>query len=140
MNFSWTKSHRKGFLSWFGISRIDVARVSAFYERAISNVLSRKNNDFPTVYITKMNKQTLHKITNFFKIKWTLDQFYGCSTIALEFLVDQFFLIKKAIVELVNEEVDPFQPGVAFHIEMSHLICNAKQMAAFYMKLTTGLK
>ena len=88
MNFSLTKSHRKGFLSWFGISRIDVARVSVFYERVISNVLSRKNNDFPTVYITKMNKQTLHKITNFFQIKWTLDQFYGCSTIALEFLVD----------------------------------------------------
>ena len=31
----------------------------------------------------------------------------------------------------------PFQPGVAFHIEISHLICNAND---FYMECNTELK
>ena len=33
-----------------------------------------------------------------------------------------------------------FQPSVAFHIETSHLICNANQMSGFYMKSFTALK
>ena len=32
------------------------------------------------------------------------------------------------------------QPSVAFHIEASHLICNAKQMASFYIKCNNELK
>ena len=31
------------------------------------------------------------------------------------------------------------QPSVAFHIEISHLICQANQMTGFYMKCSTGL-
>ena len=34
----------------------------------------------------------------------------------------------------------PFQLRAAFHIETSHLICNAYQMTGFYMKSITGLK
>ena len=34
----------------------------------------------------------------------------------------------------------PFQSSVAFHIETSHLICNANQMIGFFMKCKTGLK
>ena len=36
--------------------------------------------------------------------------------------------------------VNPFQPSVAFHIETSHLICNANQMTGFYIECNTGLK
>ena len=30
--------------------------------------------------------------------------------------------------------LNPFQLSVAFHIETSHTICSANQMASFYMK------
>ena len=36
--------------------------------------------------------------------------------------------------------LDSFQPSVTFHIEASHLICIANQMAGFYVKFNTGLK
>ena len=36
--------------------------------------------------------------------------------------------------------INPFQPSVVFHIETSHLICNANRMTGFYMKCNTGLK
>ena len=36
--------------------------------------------------------------------------------------------------------VNPSQPGVAFHIETSHLICTANQVTGFYMEYNTGLK
>ena len=36
--------------------------------------------------------------------------------------------------------LDPFQSSVVFHIDPSHLICIANQMAGFYMKYNTGLK
>ena len=36
--------------------------------------------------------------------------------------------------------VSPFQPSVAFHLEISHLICTANQVTGFYMKCNTGLK
>ena len=32
----------------------------------------------------------------------------------------------------------PFQGGVAFYIETSHLFCSAKQMTDFYTKCNTG--
>ena len=32
----------------------------------------------------------------------------------------------------------PFQGGVAFYIETSHLFCSAKQMTGFYTKCNTG--
>ena len=35
---------------------------------------------------------------------------------------------------------NPFQSSVTFHIETSHLICNAKQMTGFYMECNTWLK
>ena len=35
---------------------------------------------------------------------------------------------------------NPCQPGVAFHMETSHLLCREKQMTRFYMKHNTGLK
>ena len=38
------------------------------------------------------------------------------------------------------QQVNPFQPGVAFYIETSHIFCCAKQMTGFYMKRDTGLK
>ena len=34
---------------------------------------------------------------------------------------------------------DSFQHRVPFHIETSHLICSANQMAGFYMKCDIGL-
>ena len=36
--------------------------------------------------------------------------------------------------------VNPLEPSVAFHIETSHFIDNAKQMTGFYMKCNNGLK
>ena len=30
--------------------------------------------------------------------------------------------------------INPFQPNVVFHIEISHLICTADQMTGFHMK------
>ena len=36
--------------------------------------------------------------------------------------------------------INLFQPSVAFHIEISHLLCKAKQMTGFYMERNTGLK
>ena len=36
--------------------------------------------------------------------------------------------------------VNPFQPSVVFHIEISHLFCKAKQVTGFYIKCNTGLK
>ena len=33
---------------------------------------------------------------------------------------------------------NPIQPGVAFHIETSHLICIANQMTGVYMKCSMG--
>ena len=34
----------------------------------------------------------------------------------------------------------PFQSSFAFHIEISHLICNANQMTGFCVKCNTGLQ
>ena len=34
--------------------------------------------------------------------------------------------------------LNPFQPSVTFHIETSHLICNANQIFGFYMNATLG--
>ena len=36
--------------------------------------------------------------------------------------------------------IDSFQPRVTFHIDTSHLICTANQMASLYMKCNNGLK
>ena len=36
--------------------------------------------------------------------------------------------------------INPFQPTVAFHIEISHLFYRAKQMTGFYTKRNTELK
>ena len=36
--------------------------------------------------------------------------------------------------------INPFQPSVAFHIEISHLIFNENQVTDFYMECNTGLK
>ena len=36
--------------------------------------------------------------------------------------------------------INPFERSVAFHIEISHLICTENQMNGFYMKCNTGLK
>ena len=33
-----------------------------------------------------------------------------------------------------------FQPSVALHIEIDHLICRVNQRTGFYMKCNTGLK
>ena len=35
--------------------------------------------------------------------------------------------------------LNSFQPSIAFHIETSHLICNANPITSFYMKWNTGL-
>ena len=39
-----------------------------------------------------------------------------------------------------GDQINPFQPSVAFHIETSHLICIASKMTGFYIKCNTGLK
>ena len=39
-----------------------------------------------------------------------------------------------------GDQINPFQPSVAFHIETSHLICTASKMTSFYIKCNTGLK
>ena len=39
-----------------------------------------------------------------------------------------------------GDQINPFQPSVAFHIETSHLICTASKMTGFYIKCNTGLK
>ena len=36
--------------------------------------------------------------------------------------------------------INPFQPGVAFDIETSHLFCSSKQMTGSYMKHNTRLE
>ena len=36
--------------------------------------------------------------------------------------------------------IDSFHPRVTFHIDTSHLICTANQMASLYMKCNNGLK
>ena len=36
--------------------------------------------------------------------------------------------------------LNPFQPSVEFHIEISHLICTANQITGFYMKCNARLK
>ena len=41
---------------------------------------------------------------------------------------------------LVSFMLPPFLPSFAFHIEISHFVCSAKQMTGFYMKCNTGLK
>ena len=41
---------------------------------------------------------------------------------------------------LVLNDINLFQPSVAFHTEISYLICTAIQMACFYVKCNTGLK
>lgn len=41
---------------------------------------------------------------------------------------------------LNSVEINPFQPSVTLHLETSHLVCVAHQMAGFYMKCITGLK
>ena len=44
-------------------------------------------------------------------------------------------------VLVVNfERIRPFQLSVAFHTEINHLFCFAKQMTCFYMKRNGGLK
>ena len=40
----------------------------------------------------------------------------------------------------VNEDINPFQLNVVFHIENSHLFCIANQMAGFYMRCNIVLK
>ena len=40
----------------------------------------------------------------------------------------------------MTEHLNPFQPRVVFHKETSHLLCSAKQMTGFYMKLNARLK
>ena len=39
-----------------------------------------------------------------------------------------------------NIDLSPVQSSVAFHIEISHLICRAIQITGFSMKCNTGLK
>ena len=41
---------------------------------------------------------------------------------------------------LVINDINLFQHSVVLHIEISHLICTANQMAGFYVKCNTGLK
>ena len=41
---------------------------------------------------------------------------------------------------LNSVEINPFHPSVTLHLETSHLVCVAHQMAGFYMKCITGLK
>ena len=48
--------------------------------------------------------------------------------------------VRKNLPEVHSSSFTPFQPGVAFHIENSHLFCSSKQMTYFYMKRDTGLK
>ena len=36
--------------------------------------------------------------------------------------------------------LNPFQPSVAFHIQISHLICSVNHMTGFYMKRNKVLK
>ena len=39
-------------------------------------------------------------------------------------------MVKKIEIDLLNkpfQKIDPFQPSTAFHIEISHLFCSAKQ-------------
>ena len=36
--------------------------------------------------------------------------------------------------------MNPFESSVAFHLEISHLICSANQITGFYTKYNTGLK
>ena len=40
----------------------------------------------------------------------------------------------------LNNNLNPFQPRVAFLIETSHLIYTANQMTGFYLEYDTGLK
>ena len=49
------------------------------------------------------------------------------------------FLIKCSKHDPRNN-FNPSQPGVAFHVETSHLIYTENQMTGFYMKYNSGLK
>ena len=42
--------------------------------------------------------------------------------------------------QVFAHRVNPYHASVVFHIESSHLICDAKQMTGFYIKCNTGLK
>ena len=54
----------------------------------------------------------------------------------VRFFSHQFIVLQKNHVGLI----DPFQASVAFHIETSHLICDANQITGFYMKCNTFFK
>ena len=70
-------------------------------------------------YLIKGSKQTL-----FFICVTALIMFTGASM----------------IVPVIENCINPFQLSVAFHIEISHSFCSAKQLTGFYMKRNTGLK
>ena len=49
------------------------------------------------------------------------------------------FLIKRSKHD-PRKYFNPAQPSATFHIETSHLIYTANQMAGFYMKCNSGMK
>ena len=44
------------------------------------------------------------------------------------------------LLYFMQQNFNPFQPSVAFHLETSRLTCTTNQMTGFYMKYNTGLK
>ena len=65
-----------------------------------------------------------------------------CKTSALSFRNRATDFQYNSVLFLHDREFgsNPFQPNVAFHIEISYMICIANQMTGFIMKSNTRLK
>ena len=51
-----------------------------------------------------------------------------------------FLMFDRVLNAFLLLAFNQFQLNVAFHIDISHLFCSAKQLTGFYMKRNTGLK
>ena len=88
-----------------------------------AHILVNKSEDKITTFTHSSTIFSLD-LENFFYSGW--DQLWPWKTRSYPFLRTTF--------------INPFQPGVAFHIETSNLIYPANQMTSFYIKCNTGLK
>ena len=73
------------------------------------------------------------KVIKLVRGRWSLEGFAFSTSTVFKHL-SEFEHIQQSI-----QEINLFQPSVAFHIETRHLFCSAKEMTSFYMKRDTGL-
>ena len=99
---------------------------------------------------TKANREITERLrpSLFFKSAKIVNMPSSHFSLVLRFNRSQSFglkLVKKTAVSqfLFSGKIawkNLFEPSVPFHVETSHLICNANWITGFYMKCNTGLK